>query len=301
MSHTTDAADAFRRPLNLTAPTELLALLRRYSVRPRKRLGQNFLVDAHVLANIVSAAQLSSQDQVLEIGAGVGTVTRALARTAKRVTTIELDQHLEPILHETLDEFSNVELVIADVLLLSLPELLTGDPWKIVANLPYYVTTPILTRLLELNQYISLIVIMVQREVADRLRAAPGGKAYGSLSILVQWRCEIEHINQVSRNCFLPAPQVDSSLLRLRMRTSPPVAVQDEAHFFRVVHAAFGQRRKTLLNALTGVAELDIGKAQVTASLQAAGIDPRRRGESLSLAEFAALSDALQRKEQPAV
>ena len=291
MSDVSCAADASERPLRLSVRKDLLALLSRHGVQPRKRLGQNFLTDGRVLERIVRTAELSPSDQVLEIGAGAGTVTRELARVSPRVLAVEIDGRLRPVLDETLGDLPNVQVVIADVLALDLPALLSDGQWKVVANLPYYVTTPILTRLIELIEHFPLIVVMVQREVADRLTASPGGKDYGSLSVFTQWHCEVAPILHLSPHCFFPEPEVASTLVTLCRRQSPPVSVQDQAHLFRVVRAAFGQRRKTLLNALVGSPDLGVSKEQALAALRAAGIDPGRRGESLSLTEFAALSN----------
>lgn len=281
-------------PFALADPAVLKGLLRRHGFTWKKRLGQNFLIDARVLARLIDAAELRPDDGVFEVGPGAGVVTRLAATRARRVVAVEKDASLRPVLAEVLAGLPHVEVVFADVLKLRLP-----DVWgrfhdcagvKVIANLPYYVTTPILFHLLEAGVRMDSIVVMVQREVAQRLAAAPGSKDYGALSVAVQYRCSVERVLQVRAGAFLPPPEVDSAVVRLRVRGEPPVAVRDEQMFFRVVRAAFATRRKTLANALTG--GLEWSKELCAAVLARAGVDGGRRGETLSLQEFAAVADA---------
>jgi 16S rRNA (adenine1518-N6/adenine1519-N6)-dimethyltransferase len=282
---------------NLTSPAVIAALLREHGLRPKKRLGQNFLVDRNVLNKILTAAELTSKSSVLEIGPGLGTVTRELALRAKKVVAVEADKSLMPVLNQLLSGMENAEMVEADFLRLQLDDFLEDRfPDKrctVVANLPYYITTPIITQLIECKSRIALIVLMVQKEVARRLIAAPGSDDYGSISVFIQYHCEAEIVANVSRNVFFPPPEVDSALVRLRIRTTPPVRPKDEEVFFKVVRAAFGQRRKTILNALSGAESLYLTKDRALEVLQTAGIAPDLRGETLSIAEFAAISDSL--------
>ncbi|MEW8979507.1 MAG: 16S rRNA (adenine(1518)-N(6)/adenine(1519)-N(6))-dimethyltransferase RsmA [Symbiobacterium sp.] len=278
--------------MDLASPAVLKAIMARYGLRPQHRLGQNFLVDGRVLDAIIAAAGLDSGDLVLEIGPGLGTLTRRLAASAGRVLCIELDRALVTALQETvLAEFGNVEIIHGDANRVDLHKLLTerlspGRKAKVVANLPYYITTPLVMRLLEERLPLQRLVVMVQREVADRMVSPPGSKAYGALSVAVQYYTEASIVKRVSRAAFLPQPDVDSAVVRMEVRPEPPVDASPE-EFFRVVKAAFGQRRKSLANALTA---LGVTKDAVQEALQAAGIDGNRRGESLSLEEFAALT-----------
>lgn len=283
--------------LDLSNPRTLRAVMQSHGIRPRHRLGQNFLAEPQVLERICSAAQLSKDDLVLEIGPGLGTLTQALAERAGRVVAVELDRLLVSILQDTIVAFyPNVEIVQGDASRIDLAELLKqrlapGQRAKVVANLPYYITTPLLLRLLEERLPLSHAVVMVQREVAERIVAPPGGKDYGSLSVAVQFHSIPQIAARVPRAAFVPAPEVDSAVVLLEMRESPPVDA-DERTFRGVVKAAFGQRRKTLLNALS--AGLGLGKDLLAAALGAAGIDPGRRGETLSLQEFAVVASAVQ-------
>lgn len=272
------------------------ALLRRYGIRPRKRWGQNFLINPGILEKIVAAAEISPADTVVEIGPGIGALTARLTALAGRVVAVEIDRSLVALLKERFSACPNLFLVEGDALKADFDALVRAAggtlPYKVVANLPYYVTTPLLTRLLNTNFTVRLLVVMVQKEVALRLVARPGTKEYGSLSVLAQYRSEAELVAVVSRGSFFPAPAVDSAVVKLRLRSAPPVAVPDEGLFFRVVRAAFGQRRKTLLNALAG-AGLGRGRQEWEAVLKQAGIDPQRRGETLDLAAFAAIARVL--------
>lgn len=270
------------------------ALLRRHRVQARKGLGQNFLVDANVLAKILAAAELTPDSRVLEVGAGIGTLTRELARHAGRVLVVELDRSLRPVLQETLAGLEHVHVVYGDVLKLDLPALLTEHgcpPCSVVANIPYQITSPLLGLLLENKRFFQRLVLMVQKEVAQRLVAHPGSSEYGAMSVFVQYHAKAQLVTTVSRHSFLPPPNVDSAVVRLDPRPEPPQPVSDEKQLFAVVHAAFAARRKTLLNTLSG--GLARPKEAVAAALQRAGIDPQRRGETLSVAEFITLAEAL--------
>jgi 16S rRNA (adenine1518-N6/adenine1519-N6)-dimethyltransferase len=262
-----------------------------HGIRARKRLGQHFLIDGNLLEIMVRAIDPGAGDRVLEIGAGAGTLTQPLVESGAAVTAVEVDRRLKPVLAETMGDAANLRLLYDDVLALDLAALLTGGRWKVAGNLPYYITTPIITRLLEFHDRLERMVVTVQREVADRIAAAPGGRDYGALTVLVQYRCEVERIAPVSRHCFYPEPEVESAILRLGVRERPAVSVADENLFFEVVRAAFGQRRKTLANALAGA---DLGIDEPAPDLlRRAGIDPARRGETLSLEEFASLANAM--------
>jgi|HigsolmetaGSP12D_1036236.scaffolds.fasta_scaffold00217_7 16S rRNA (adenine1518-N6/adenine1519-N6)-dimethyltransferase len=282
---------------DIGTPGRTRDILRRHGFTVRKSLGQNFLTDGNILGKIVDAADLDKTKGVLEIGPGLGALTERLAEAAGRVAAIEIDGRLLPILREALAPYPNVELVHADVLKTDLHGLwervFAGcSEVSVAANLPYYITTPILMKLLEERLPFRHIVVMVQKEVAERLAASPGGKDYGSLSVAVQYYCEPEFVCAVPAGVFIPAPQVDSAVIRLTRRADPPVRVTDERRLFRVVHAAFAQRRKTLANNLSALAGRD-RKGELEDLLRRIGIDPGRRGETLSLAEFAALSEAL--------
>ncbi len=265
-------------------------ILKAFNLHASKRLGQNFLIDAGVVNGIVATAEIEPGDRVLEIGPGIGTLTQALAEAGADVTAVELDKKLPAVLAETLKAYDNVRIVPGDILKTDIRALMGDEPFKVVANLPYYITTPIIMALLEQKLPITRIVTMVQKEVAERMTAEPGGKDYGALSVAVQYYTEPEFALNVPPKCFMPAPAVDSAVMDCVVRTEPPVDVKDEKMFFRVVKASFGQRRKTLTNALTGVG---ISKDDVKTVLSTAGVEGTRRGETLTLAEFAALADAV--------
>lgn len=279
--------------LDLSSAKTLKAIMTAHGIRPQHKLGQNFLTDARVLEGIVAAAEIGSEDLVLEIGPGLGTLTQQLAMAAGKVLAIELDRNLVEILRKTLLEMHpNVELIQGDAGRIDLHTLLAerlapGAKAKVAANLPYYITTPLIMRLLEENLPLDTIVVMVQKEVADRMVAPPGGKDYGALSVAVQYYTEPRIAVKVSRGAFLPPPEVDSAVVAMKLRAAPPVDAPREA-FFRVVKAAFGQRRKALGNALAGGLALD--KARIQEALSQAQIDPTRRGETLSLQEFAEIT-----------
>lgn len=268
-------------------------ILSAFHLRASKRLGQNFLVDAAVVRAIVDAADLSPADTVLEIGPGIGTLTQGLAESGARIVAVELDKKLPAVLAETLKGYDNVTVVPGDILKLDILRILNlgaGERFKVVANLPYYITTPILMALLEQHLPIERMVTMVQKEVAVRMTARPGSKDYGALSVAVQYHTDARIVMDVPPRAFMPAPEVTSAVIACRVRETPAVRPSDEKLFFRLVRAAFGQRRKTLLNALTGAG---LTKEQCRAGLAAAGIAESLRGEQLSLADFARLSDAV--------
>jgi len=266
-----------------------LHILKTFGIRLQKKLGQNFLIDGKVVDGIVAAAQLQPGEQVLEIGPGIGTLTQGLAETGAAVTSVELDRHLIDILAKTLEGYDNVRIVHGDFLKLDISREITAPHYKIIANLPYYITTPIIMRILEERMPVELLVTMVQKEVAERMVAKPGTKEYGALSVAVQYYTEPEIVFIVPPAAFIPPPAVESAVIRCVVRKQPPVEVQQEKMFFRVVKAAFSQRRKTLQNCLKA-AGLAADKASTV--LAAAGIDGTRRGETLSLAEFAAVANA---------
>lgn len=277
---------------DLATPAGTTRVLRKFGIRPRKRWGQHFLVSRHALDRILAAAALSKTDTVLEVGAGLGTLTVALAAQTGRVIAVEVDRALLPALETAVAPHPNVTVVRGDVLSLDLDGLLAGSPGsrKVVANLPYYLASALIVSFLERPVGFARMVFTVQREVAERMIAPPGGKDYGALSVAVQYRARVSIAGRVPPSAFLPAPDVESAIVLLEVRDRAAVAVHNEAHFFRVVRAAFGQRRKTLRNALAAITS---GAAEAEAACLAAGVDPGRRGETLSLEEFAALADAV--------
>jgi 16S rRNA (adenine1518-N6/adenine1519-N6)-dimethyltransferase len=284
---------------DIATPGRTKEILDQYGFSFKKSLGQNFLIDTNILRKIVDAAEISAETGAIEIGPGIGALTEQLARRAKKVVAFEIDQRLLPILADTLSPYGNVRIIHQDVLKADIHQVIADEftnvaDIMVVANLPYYVTTPIIMKLLTDRLPIRGMVVMLQKEVADRLAAKPGTKDYGSLSIAVQYYTEAEVVMTVPRTVFIPQPNVDSAVIRLIKRKQPPVAVNDETFFFQVVRASFAQRRKTILNNL--VNNLPNGKAmkeQIESSLANANIDPRRRGETLTMEEFAALSNAL--------
>ena len=265
-------------------------ILKAFNLHASHRLGQNFLISPGVVRAVVEAAEIEPGDHVLEIGPGIGTLTQGLLEAGAEVTAVELDKKLPAVLAETLKGYEHLNVVQGDILKTDIAALMGGAHFKVAANLPYYITTPILLSLLEQKLPITRIVTMVQREVAERMTAPPGGRDYGALSVAVQYYTEPEIVLDVPPNCFLPAPEVDSAVIVCAVRQTPAVTVKDEKLFFRVVKAAFGQRRKTLSNALktTGASKEEIGKA-----LDKAKVDAARRGETLSLVEFGAVADGL--------
>jgi 16S rRNA (adenine1518-N6/adenine1519-N6)-dimethyltransferase len=284
---------------DIATPRRTREILDQYGFSFKKSLGQNFLIDTNILRKIVDAAEISAETGAIEIGPGIGALTEQLARRAKKVVAFEIDQRLLPILADTLSPYENVRIIHQDVLKADIHQVITDEftnvtDIMVVANLPYYVTTPIIMKLLTDRLPIRGMVVMLQKEVADRLAAKPGTKDYGSLSIAVQYYTEAEVVMTVPRTVFIPQPNVDSAVIRLTKRKQPPVGVNDEAFFFQVVRASFAQRRKTILNNL--VNNLPNGKTlkeQIEHALANASIDPRRRGETLTMEEFAALSNVL--------
>lgn len=264
-------------------------ILKAFGLHMSKRLGQNFLIDATIVQGIVDAAEIQPGDRVLEIGPGIGTLTQGLAETGACVTAVELDKKLPAVLAETLKAYDNVTIVPGDILKVNIPEIMGEGPFKVAANLPYYITTPILMTLLERHLPITNLVTMVQREVAERMVAKPGSRIYGALSVAVQYYTDPAIVLDVPPRSFIPAPEVDSVVIACKVREQPAVQVRSEKMFFRVVKAAFGQRRKTLANALKGGG---LPEEQVRDAMEQAGIDPTRRGETLSLIEFGRLADA---------
>lgn len=263
-------------------------ILKAFGLRMSKKLGQNFLIDASIVQGIVDAADIQPGERVLEIGPGIGTLTQGLAEAGAQVTAVELDKKLPAVLAETLKAYDNVTIVPGDILKVNIPEIMGDGPFKVAANLPYYITTPILMTLLERHLPITRMVTMVQKEVAERMIAKPGSRIYGALSVAVQYYTEPEIVLDVPPRSFIPAPEVDSVVIACKVRETPAVDVIDEKMFFRVVKAAFGQRRKTLFNALKGGG---LPKEQVRDAMENAGIDMTRRGETLSLEEFGRLAD----------
>lgn len=263
-----------------------------------KSLGQNFLIDDNVIDKILDGARLSEGDKIIEVGPGIGTLTREMGKVADKVVAIEIDKTLIPILKDTLDEFENIEVVNKDILKVDVQglvnEKLSGGPVKLVANLPYYITTPIVMKFLEEDIPVTDIVVMVQKEVADRMNAGPGTKDYGALSIAVQYYCDTEIVAKAPRHMFIPQPNVDSTVIGLHVREEKKYKVDSEEVFFKTVKAAFGQRRKTLLNALGTLGFLD--KDEIREVLQEANIDEKRRGETLSIEEFANLANCVNKK-----
>lgn len=274
---------------NLAEKQVTAYILKRFGIRAKHRLGQNFLIRPDIVSAIADAAELTEGTPVLEIGAGIGTLTQALARTGAAVTAFEIDQSLERVLSVTLEGYPNVSIRYEDVLKADLRSLLAGKDWHCAANLPYYITTPILLTLIQMNLPISLFVFMMQKEVADRILAAPGTKEYGALTIAMQFDCEVERVFDIEPAAFMPRPQVTSTVLKARRRKEPAVAVHDRKLFFRLVKMGFGQRRKVFTNAMKAGG---IDKETADAILQRADIDGKRRGETFSMEEYGRLADA---------
>ena len=274
-----------------------IAVLQKYGFNFSKKLGQNFLIDEHVLEKIMDASDIGPEDYVLEIGPGIGTLTQALSGRAARVFAVELDDKLIPILQDTLSECPNVTVIHQDILKVDIEALVQqecqGKPVKVVANLPYYITTPIIMTLLEKRLPLESITVMVQKEVALRMQAGPGTKDYGALSLAVQYYSEPYLAANVPPNCFMPRPDVASAVIRLKLYQDPPVRVQDEQLMFKLIRASFNQRRKTLVNGIKNAADLSFTREETEAALESLGMDKNVRGEALTLAQFAALSDAL--------
>lgn len=281
----------------LGIPSNTIAVLQKYNFNFQKKFGQNFLIDTHVLEKIMNAAQITKDDCVVEVGPGIGTMTQYLAERAGHVVAVEIDKALIPILSDTLSEYDNVEVLNEDILKVDLNRLVQekngGRPIKVVANLPYYITTPIIMGLFESHVPLQSITIMVQKEVADRMRVGPGTKDYGALSLAVQYYAKPEIVAIVPPNCFIPRPNVGSAVIRLDRYEAPPVEAADEKHMFSLIRASFNQRRKTLVNGLSNAAGLHVSKDAVKETLAQMGLPETIRGEALSLEQFARLSDLL--------
>ncbi|TYS61769.1 16S rRNA (adenine(1518)-N(6)/adenine(1519)-N(6))-dimethyltransferase RsmA [Sutcliffiella horikoshii] len=284
---------------DIATPKRTKEILDKYGFSFKKSLGQNFLIDTNILRNIVEYGEVSEKTAAIEIGPGIGALTEQIAKRAGKVFAFEIDQRLLPILEDTLSPYDNVTVIHKDILKADVTELI-GEELKafeevrVVANLPYYVTTPIIMKLLQEGLPLKSITVMLQKEVAERMAAKPGSKEYGSLSIAVQYYTQAETVMIVPKTVFVPQPNVDSAVIRLVVREEPPVRVKDEDFFFEVVRASFGQRRKTILNNLTSnLPDGKVKKQGIEAALANTSIDPRRRGETLSIEEFGALSDEL--------
>ncbi|MEG2199021.1 MAG: 16S rRNA (adenine(1518)-N(6)/adenine(1519)-N(6))-dimethyltransferase RsmA [Anaerovorax sp.] len=286
--------------MNLYAPSTIKAIRDKHGFKLSKSLGQNFLTDKNIIDKIIDGSHIGSGDLVIEIGPGMGVLTHAAALEAGKVIAIELDRNLIPILADTLKEHDNIEIINQDILKTDLKELLKQnteikgqkrDGVKIIGNLPYYITTPIIMKILEDGVPADSITIMLQKEVAERIKAGPGSKTYGAISVAVQYYCEVAHVANVPREVFFPPPKVDSMVIRLDIRKEKAISLLDEPTFFSVIKFGFGQRRKTLLNSLTGVC--GFSKEQVDQALRKVNVDPIRRAETLSMEEFAAVANEI--------
>ena len=278
-------------------PKNTIEIIQKYEFMFQKKFGQNFLIDTHVLEKIINAAGVTKDDCVLEIGPGIGTMTQYLAENARQVVAVEIDRNLIPILGETLAAWDNVTIINEDILKVDIRELADryngGRPIKVVANLPYYITTPIIMGLFESGVPIDNITVMVQKEVADRMKEGPGSKDYGALSLAVQYYARPEIVANVPPNCFIPRPNVGSAVIRLTRHTDPPVTVRDEKLMFKLIRASFNQRRKTLQNGWSNSSELSFSKEEIAGAIRAMGLSPTVRGEALTLEQFAGLSNLL--------
>ena len=278
-------------------PQNTIEILQKYNFNFQKKFGQNFLIDEHVLDKIIRAAEITKDDYVLEIGPGIGTMTQYLACAAREVTAVEIDRALIPILEDTLKEYDNVSIINEDILKVDIAALAKekngGRPIKVVANLPYYITTPIIMGLFESHVPLESITVMVQKEVADRMQVGPGTKDYGALSLAVQYYAEPYIVANVPPNCFMPRPAVGSAVIRLTRHQKPPVEVMDEKLMFRLIRASFNQRRTTLANGLKNSGELNLSKEVITAAIEKLGKGSSVRGEALDLEEFARLTNII--------
>jgi len=284
--------------MKLYAPSTIRDIKDKYGFKLSKSLGQNFLTDKNIIDKIIDATEITEEDLVIEIGPGIGVLTSEAAQLAKKVAAVEIDRNLIPILQETLAEYNNVEIINQDVLKTDLNGIIREAgcrKTRIIGNLPYYITTPIIMGLLEGRVQADSITIMMQKEVADRIKSGPGTKNYGALSAAVQYYCTVDTIAVVPKEVFFPVPKVDSAVLRLNIRKDKPVELYDEKLFFRCIKAGFGQRRKTLANSLSQLG--DFTKDQIRQCLEASGIDEKRRAETLSLEEFAAIANDLYKRE----
>ena len=283
----------------LGIPQNTIDILKKYDFHFQKKFGQNFLIDERVLEKIISAAEVNKDDFVLEIGPGIGTMTQYLAENAREVMAVEIDKNLIPILSDTLSAYDNVSILNADILKVDIAKIVEekngGKPVKVVANLPYYITTPIIMGLFESHVPIDSITIMVQKEVADRMQVGPGTKDYGALSLAVQYYAKPEIVANVPPNCFMPRPKVGSAVIRLTRHEQCPVEVEDEKFMFRVIRASFNQRRKTLANGLNNAPDIQVSKEDIAKALEELGVGASIRGETLTLEQFARLSNILKK------
>lgn len=284
----------------LSNPTNTLAVINKYGFAFQKKFGQNFLIDENIVAKIVREAGVTKEDFVLEIGPGIGTMTQLLCENAREVAAVEIDKKLIPILEDTLSEYDNVTIINEDILKIDIAKLASdknaGRPIKVVANLPYYITTPIIMGLFESHVPIDSITVMVQKEVADRMQTGPGSKDYGALSLAVQYYAKPEIVVNVPPECFMPRPGVGSAVIRLVKHAENPVGVTDKALMFKLIRASFNQRRKTLANALNNSSEINLPKDVITQSIEELGKGASVRGEALTLDEFARLADIIYSK-----
>ena len=289
--------------MKLYAPSTIKDIKARHDFQLSRSLGQNFLTDKNIIDKIVEAPEIGPRDLVIEIGPGIGVLTAEAARRAAKVVAVEIDRKLIPILQETLAEFDNIEILNQDILKTDLHKILEQnreykgqkiEGVKIIGNLPYYITTPIIMKILEEGVPADSITIMMQKEVADRLKAPPGSRTYGAISAAVAYYCRVDHVANVPKEVFIPQPKVDSAVLKLSLRKEKPLELANEKLFFQCIKAGFGQRRKTLLNSLTGVGGYT--KEQVESALSEAGVDSKRRAETLGIEEFGKIANALQRK-----
>ncbi|MBQ3600137.1 MAG: 16S rRNA (adenine(1518)-N(6)/adenine(1519)-N(6))-dimethyltransferase RsmA [Lachnospiraceae bacterium] len=282
---------------NLGNPQNTIAVLQKYQFNFQKKFGQNFLIDTHVLDKIIAAAQITKDDLVLEIGPGIGTMTQYLCEHAREVVAVEIDKNLIPILEDTLKEYDNVTVLNEDILKVDINQIAqeknAGRPIKVVANLPYYITTPIIMGLFESHVPIDNITVMVQKEVADRMQVGPGTKDYGALSLAVQYYAKPYIVANVPPNCFMPRPKVGSAVIRLTRHKEVPVFVKDEKLMFRLIRASFNQRRKTLVNGLNNSPEIDVPKELIIEALKTMGLSATVRGETLTLEDFAKLANII--------
>lgn len=281
----------------LGIPKNTIEILQKYNFSFQKKFGQNFLIDTHILERIINEAEITDSDMVLEIGPGIGTMTQYLCENAKKVVAVEIDKSLIPILDDTLSEYDNVTVINEDILKVDINRLVNekndGKAIKVVANLPYYITTPIIMGLFEKKVNVESITVMVQKEVAQRMQATPGTKDYGALSLAVQYYSEPEIVANVPPNCFMPRPNVSSAVIRMTLHKEPKVVVQNEILLFKIIKASFSQRRKTLVNSINNSQELSFSKEQVVKALEEMGISENIRGEALTLKQFGTLSDIL--------
>ena len=284
----------------LGIPQNTIAVLKKYNIHFQKKFGQNFLIDTHVLEKIIASAGVTEDDFILEIGPGIGTMTQYLCESAGKVMAVEIDGNLVPVLKDTLSAYDNVMVVNEDILKLDMVQIAQeyneGKPIKVVANLPYYITTPIIMELFESHVPLESVTVMVQKEVADRMQAAPGSKEYGALSLAVQYYAKAEIVANVPPNCFMPRPNVGSAVIRLTCHKENPVKVADEKFMFRIIRASFNQRRKTLQNGLGNDTGLSVTKEEAAKALEKMGLSQTIRGERLSLEQFAQLSNLLQER-----